>query len=85
MRAITTRYFPAGNNRAAYVKASSERHQARVTDRPGLGYSDDEWHRQAAFELCRKMKWSGEIIGGHTSKGMVWVFIPPGVTPQKVG
>lgn len=78
-RAITTRYVGPTNNRAAYVCASEpEGKRVRVPEGPGLGYSEEQWHLQAAMLLCAKLNWSGELIGGGIKGGMVWVFVPKG-------
>lgn len=63
-RAITTRYVGPTNTRAAYVCASEpEGKRVRVPEGPGLGYSEEQWHLQAAMLLCAKLNWSGELIG----------------------
>ena len=34
----------------------------------------DQAHAYAAEALCKKMGWTGNLIGGGMEKGMAWVF-----------
>lgn len=34
----------------------------------------EDTHRRAAEMFCDKMDWRGELVGGGTKRGYVWVF-----------
>jgi hypothetical protein len=74
MKAIETRYFGPSNVKGSRIKAFDCDNNS-VT----IGYphelSGEDCHRKAAEALCAKMKWTGELVGGSTKKGYVFVFV----------
>lgn len=74
MRAIFTKYLGATEKRGSRIMATDEERH-RVFIPYDNEFHDTALHRLAARTLCKKMKWKGRIVGGHTKKGMVWVFV----------
>jgi hypothetical protein len=74
MKAIVTRYHGPTNTRGSTITASDE-----DGNRISLSYpyelSGEACHRAAAEALCAKMQWTGELIGGSTKHGYVFVFL----------
>lgn len=68
--AITTRYM--GGSRVL-ATAGMGRRASTAYD---FGLNADKNHARAAEALCKKMDWTGDLIGGTLgdNKGMVWVF-----------
>lgn len=72
-KAIETVYHGCTDTRPARITASdSDGNRVSMSTTS----SRDEAHKEAAEKLMDKMGWTGAIIGGGTSKGMVWVFLP---------
>lgn len=73
MKAISTKYRGPTNSRGPRVYASDGN-----GNRASIPYphelSEIAVHAAAAVALCQKMKWSGELIGGYTRDGCVFVF-----------
>jgi|SRR5688572_31980722 len=74
-KAIETIYKGSGATTPSRITASDSDGNRFVLSSCG---SRDEDHRQAAEGLRGKMQWSGELIGGGTKRGMVWVFATKG-------
>jgi hypothetical protein len=73
MKAIITTYHGPTNHRPSCIVAKdSDGNTAKVT----LSYEGDSAHdyQRAAEALVRKMGWTGEMVGGGTKDGYVWVF-----------
>lgn len=74
MKAISTRYHGPTNTRGSKITASDE-----DGNRVSIGYphelSGEACHRKAAETLCAKMGWTGNLIGGSTKRGYVFVFV----------
>lgn len=73
MKAISTKYIGPTNVRGSRIKAyDSDNNQVTI------GYphelSGEDVYRKAAEALRDKMGWTGELIGGGTRDGYVFVF-----------
>jgi hypothetical protein len=79
MQTIETRYLPDTNTRPRRItaKQSGGGPQAKqvTISRDSAPDDDNEAHGFAARTLAEKIGWHGELIGGHTREGMVWVFV----------
>ena len=73
MKAITTKYLGPTNFRGSRIKAYAEGGNTITISYP-YELSGQAVHEKAAVALCEKMKWPGELIGGATDKGYVFVF-----------
>ncbi len=73
MKAITTRYMGPTNTRGARILATDV-DKNRVTIPYPYELSGQDVHQAAAKALCEKMGWEGELIGGSTKRGYVFVF-----------
>lgn len=76
MKAIVTKYHPAGNTRGARISASAE-----GVSRLYLSYphelSGEACHRAAAEALCDRQEWPKNLIGGGLpAGGYAFVFAP---------
>jgi hypothetical protein len=75
MKAIRTKYVGPTNTRGARIIAKDE-----DGNRVSISYphelSGEDVYRAAADALCAKMKWPGNLIGGGTKDGYVFVFGP---------
>ena len=82
MQTISTKYLGPTNTRGSRVVAIASGNRAfRTWVSAGMSRSDNEPHEEAARKLAGKLEWKGEMIGGHTKDGMVWVFVDP-VSPR---
>ncbi len=73
-QAITTKHLPATNTKPARVKATTASGISLTKSYPIDG--DHEYgHKNAALALCQKLGWTGEIVGGATRDGYVFVFV----------
>ena len=77
MQTIVTKYLGPTNNKPSRIKAIASGSQSSATLIRSMAYDlkDDEQHASVAKSLCEKLGWTGEMVGGHTKDGMVWVFI----------
>jgi hypothetical protein len=76
MQIIETRYHGSSNSRPARIIATqSGGVKQAVISRDSAPDDDNAAHGEAARVLAGKMDWHGEMIGGHTKDGMVWVFV----------
>jgi hypothetical protein len=73
MKAITTKYHGATDTRGSRLSATDSDGN-RVSIPYPHEFSGEECHLQAAFALCRKMDWTGELYGGATKGGCVFVW-----------
>lgn len=73
--AILTKFFGPGNVRGSRMVADAGMGR-RVSVHYAHGLNGDENHARAAEALCKKMGWTGNLIGGALgdNKGMAWVF-----------
>lgn len=74
MKAITTRYFGAGNVRGARIMATDGDNRIYVPY--DYASSDDGPHDRAAIALCKKLGWTGNLYRGGLKRGNVYVFGP---------
>ena len=72
MIAIETRYHGPTNTKGSRIVASANGHRLTIGVDNAVSVEDN--HANAAKELARKLKWTGRLIGGHTNRGMVWVW-----------
>jgi hypothetical protein len=75
MKAIRTHYVGPSNFHGSRVIASDS-----DGNRVNLGWDDalnsDENHKAAQVALCKKMKWTGEMVSGEHCNSHYWVFLP---------
>jgi len=76
MKAIVTKYLPATNTKPARIKATAEGGNSVTISYPQDDISQEAAYRKAAEALCAKMKWPGQLFGGGTENGYVFVFGP---------
>lgn len=74
MKAIETKFISASDRRGSRIIASDGDCNRVTIDYPHE-LSGEAVHRAAAEALCRKMGWTGEMIGGATKLGHVFVFV----------
>ncbi len=74
MNAITTKYYGPTNYRGARVTASDVDGNRATIPYP-YELSGEAVHRAAADQLCGKMGWSNDLIGGAVKGGYVFVFV----------
>ena len=72
MQTIQTKYLPATNYKPARVKATCQGGSVTISREYALNVDQD--YVRVAKLLKDKMKWTGDMIGGHTDQGMVFVF-----------
>ncbi len=73
MKAIETKYHgPTDTRGSRFSACDSDGNRVSVSYDYALNSEDN--HRAAAEALKAKMGWDGELIGGSTKRGMVWVF-----------
>lgn len=75
MKTIETKFVPATNHKSSRIKAT-EPDGISVTLSWDHSMSDEENHDRARAALCDRLGWNGPMIGGHTKRGMIWVFMP---------
>lgn len=73
MKAIITKYRGATNSRGSRIIAS-DGDRNRVTIPYPYELSGEAVHRAAADALCKKMGWTGRLIGGSLGNDYVFVF-----------
>ena len=74
MKAIVTKYHGPSHKRGSRIVAEDgDGNRIAVAYNYNAAFSEDV-HSQAALALCRKMGWEGELIGGSTKTGHVFVF-----------
>lgn len=76
MKAIITKYLPATNMKPARIKATAEGGNSVTISYPQDDISQEAAYRKAAEALCAKMNWPGQLFGGGTENGYVFVFGP---------
>ncbi len=73
MKAIITKYLGPTNYRGSRIKATdTDRNTITISYDAALRH--DDAYAAAAIALCKKMGWTGSLIGGGTKTGMVFVF-----------
>ena len=73
MKAIETRYIGPTDYRGARIKADDGDGNTITISYPHE-LSGEDAHRAAAMALCHKMNWGGDMVGGTTKRGYVFVF-----------
>ena len=73
MQTIETKYLGPTDHRDARIKATASNGMAVTIPYPHED-SDTGKHIQAVRKLAAKLNWTGEMVGGWTARGMVWVF-----------
>lgn len=75
MKAIITRYIPPTNERGSRISAVAEPYRVnRVVISWDDGLDAVGNHRAAAFALCRKRDWTGDLVTGSLTNAYVHVF-----------
>jgi hypothetical protein len=79
MKAIRTKYYGPTATKPAHIKASDgDGNYVRLNHRlEFLAYAAQNSHpdhREAAENLCKKMNWTGKLVGGGYKDSMYWVF-----------
>ncbi len=78
MQTIETRYLPASMHRPARMVAIASgggpRSRVVLSASDIEGATHDSAHVAAARALMVRKGWAGKMIGGHTKRGMVFVF-----------
>lgn len=72
-QAISTKYLGPTNTRGSRIKASSGS-GVSVTVPYDHGLDSFANHQAAAEALCKKLKWTGTLVGGGTVGGYCFVF-----------
>jgi hypothetical protein len=75
MKAITTKYIPQTEHRPSRIQAS-DMDGNQITISYPYEDSDEANYRTAALALCKKMKWTGNLVGGGIKDGYVFCFVP---------
>jgi len=73
MKAIKTTYHGATNFRGARIKATDGDKNSIWIPYP-YELSGEDCHKKAAVELCKKMKWDTDLLGGGLKDCYVFVF-----------
>ena len=74
MKTIETYRLGPTNYRGSRIKAvDTDSHNSVIL--PWNYEDDDQNHRDACLALLRKMYWRGDMVGGGTKRGKVWVFL----------
>jgi len=73
MKAILTKYISATNMKGSRIKAYDSDNNSITIDYPHE-LSGEAVYKEAAIELCKKMKWSTKLIGGGIKNGYVFCF-----------
>jgi len=72
MQVIQTKYLGPTNTKGSRIKAYTEAHSVTVSYDYALNSEDN--HMAAAKVLKDKLRWNSKMIGGHTEKGIVFMF-----------
>jgi hypothetical protein len=75
MKAIKTQYKGPTDTNGSRIIASDTQGN-RITIPYDYSVNSDQAHEIAAYALCKKMNWTGKLIGGGLKDCMVWVFLP---------
>ena len=76
MTAIEVRYIGPTNTKPARLIAEGSGGQRLIVSRHKWDDLDGEaLHRMAAYALCEKMGWKGQLVGGGTQRGYCFVFV----------
>jgi hypothetical protein len=73
MQTIDTKFHPATNHKPSRISAEASGCQVQIFISYDHSLNVDENHTKAANMLLEKLQWTGDYIGGHTKKGMVFV------------
>lgn len=74
MKAIETKYLSATDHKGSRIKAyDCDRNSITIPYPHEL--SGEAVHQKAAEALRDKMGWKGQLVGGSTRKGYVFVFV----------
>ena len=73
MQVIETKYLGPTDRKGARIKATATNGMAVTIPYPHED-SDTEKHVRAVRKLAAKLDWTGNMVAGHTARGMVWEF-----------
>ena len=75
MKAIQTKYLGPTNFKGSRIKAyDCDNNQITIPYPYDISWEEDK-HKKAAMAFMEKMGWTGEIKGGSTKTGYVFVFV----------
>jgi len=77
MKAILTKIIPCTNTKPTRIKAYTEGGNSIIllwSMCDDEGRNQGQAHLYAAQALAKKMRWSGDLIGGGTPEGYCFVF-----------
>lgn len=86
MKAILTKIIPCTNTKPTRIKAYTEGGNSLTLSYNACDTESDgppSAHLTAAQSLCRKMQWTGELIGGGTPDGYCFVFAQSTIRSKK--
>src|SRR5262245_54119953 len=83
MKAITVRFHGPSARRGARLSARDMDGNRITVPYPDEGPLGEPRYRVAAEALCRKMGWSGPLVGGAIAAGYVFVFLDPAELPPE--
>ena len=79
MKTIETKYLACTNTKPARIVATDGDNRIIV----GCEQFGDKAHMHAAKLLRDRLNWPNAMYGGHTKRGMVFVFADPSITIPK--
>lgn len=75
MPTIFTKYVGPSNTKGSRIIATASGNNFRAIVSYNSALSSEDAHIEGVKALCSKLNWHGELIGGHTKDGMVFVFV----------
>lgn len=72
MKAITTKYIGPTNCKGSRIKATDGDNSVTISYPHEI--NSEQAHMKAAQTFMEKIGWMGEMMGGHTKSGMVFIF-----------
>jgi hypothetical protein len=73
MKTIECKYIGPTNTKPSRIRATDGDNTLFLSIDGRWGFEDN--CELAVDRFCRKLGWTGELIGGHTKDGMVFCFI----------
>ncbi len=74
METIHTKYYGPTNYNGARIKAQTSGGEIKIWFSYDYSLNVHDNHCAAAKQLKEKMDWQGEMVGGDTKDGLVFVF-----------
>lgn len=83
MQTIETRYIGPTDTKGSRIKATSAGgHSVTIPYNDAASASD--CHAAAVRALMEKLDWHGRMIGDHTKRGMVWVWVNDDYVAERI-